>query len=173
MVIGPAIPIGPEPTDTGAVVAVDWLMSTCVAYRRSALPAGVFNTRFTGYSPMEDVELSLRVARQSRLVVHTGARIFHDSQDSVFKRPYVRAKMTVQNRYYVMTTTLGRQSLGHHARFLMSIAVAHATALRHVRTVGDAGGWLLSLGGTASGLLSTAVGAMRHTSGATEARVGY
>lgn len=152
MVIGPAIAIGPEPTSAAGIVRVDWLMSTCAAYRRTALPAGGFTDKFSGYSYMEDVDLSLRVARTHELVVHTGAYVYHDSQPSQFKRPYVRAKMTVLNRYYVMTVTLGRKTLSHHMRFLASLVVPHITSLRSVSSPHDVWDWLLSIGGTISGL---------------------
>jgi GT2 family glycosyltransferase len=152
MIIGPAVAIGPEPTPQAGIAPAQWLMSTCAAYRRSALPPGPFNSRFQGYSYMEDVDLSVRVARHSELVVHTGIYVFHDSQPSVFKRPYVRARMIVHNRYYVMTVTLGRRTLGHHARFLLSLAVPQLVSLRDVRRPSDFKIWVQSLSGTISGL---------------------
>jgi GT2 family glycosyltransferase len=172
MVIGPAIAIGPEPTAEPDLVRVEWLMSTCVAYRRAALPDGGFNARFAGYSYMEDVDLSLRVARQFDLVVHTGACIFHDSRPSRFKAPYVLAKMIVENRYYVMTVTLGRTTLGHHARFMVSLFVPLVMNLRGVRSGADLAAWLRSCGGTLSGLMATCGAALKRGGVATEARVG-
>src|SRR5262245_27592417 len=152
MIIGPAVAIGPEPTPDPEIVPAEWLMSTCVAYRRTALPAGPFNSRFHGYSYMEDVDLSVRVARQFELVVHTGIYVYHDSQPSTFKAPYIRAKMIVQNRYYVMTVTLGRRTIGHHLRFLFAIAVPQLVSLRDVRRPDDFKIWVQSLSGTLSGL---------------------
>lgn len=154
MIIGPAIAIGPEPTNNGDIVRVEWLSSTCTAYRRLALPQGVFDSRFHGYSYMEDVDLSVRVARRFDLVVHTGAYIFHDTQPSQFKRPYLRAKMVVENRYYVMTTTLGRNTASHHFRFLASLAVNQMTSLRDVRRPRDLVQWFQTLGGTIRGLMA-------------------
>ena len=147
-------------------------MSTCVGYRRAALPDGGFNARFAGYSYMEDVDLSLRVARQFDLVVHTGAGIFHDSRPSRFKTPYVLAKMIVENRYYVMTVTLGRTTLGHHGRFMASLFVPLLMNLRRVRSGADLADWLRSCGGTLSGLMATYGAALKRGGVATEARVG-
>ena len=62
-----------------------------------------FCPAFYGYSYMEDVDLSVRVAKRWRLVVHTGAAMYHDTGPSRFKAPYVRARMSVANRYHVMT----------------------------------------------------------------------
>lgn len=152
MVVGPAINIGPEPTADGRVVPVEWLNCGCTAYRRAALPDGGFNSRFTGYSYMEDVDLSVRVARRWKLVVHTGACIYHDTQPSRFKRPYTRARMGVQNRYYVMTATLGRTSLRHHLKFLATVGMGLLFGLRGMRRPGDFADWLLALCGTIRGL---------------------
>jgi glycogen synthase len=152
MVIGPAIAVGPEPTSDGRIVRAEWLMSTCAAYRRAALPPGPFESRFYGYSYMEDVDLSVRVARAHELVVDTGAYVFHDSQPSHFKSPRIRARMTVQNRYYVMTRTLGRRTIGHHLKFIASLIVPQLVSLRDVHGLSQLGLWLQSLQGTVVGL---------------------
>jgi GT2 family glycosyltransferase len=172
MVIGPAVAIGPWPDGRQDPIRVEWLMSTCVAYRRSALSAAAFNPRFVGYSFMEDVELSLRVGRRFALVVQPRAYIFHDAQTSRFKHPYVRARMVVANRYYVMTSTLARRTLSHHARFVASLAVPQLTSLRDVRGPRAAADWLLSCGGTLVGLVETGVSALRRDGVSSEAHVG-
>lgn len=152
MVIGPAVAVGPEPTTDGRLVRTEWLMSTCVAYRRDALPPGPFEARFYGYSYMEDVDLSVRVARTHELVVDTSTYVFHDSQPSQFKSPGIRARMTVQNRYYVMTRTLGRRTIVHHLKFVASLVVPQLLSLRDVNGLGKLGAWLQSLQGTIAGL---------------------
>ncbi len=151
-VLGPAIAIGTEPSDRHDVVQVDWLNSGCTAYRKSALPDEGFNQRFFGYSYMEDVDLSLRVARHHALFVHRGAFMYHDSQPSRFKAPYARARMVVQNRYHVMTMTLGRTSARHHVKFLASIVMPLLVSLRSLRSGRDVADWFLTLGGTLAGL---------------------
>ncbi|MEQ1731648.1 MAG: glycosyltransferase [Vicinamibacterales bacterium] len=153
-VLGPAIAVGTEPSALHDVVQVDWLNSGCTAYRKKALPDEGFNRRFFGYSYMEDVDLSLRVARHHALVVHRGAFMYHDSQPSRFKAPYARARMVVQNRYYVMTVTLGRTSVGHHSTFLASIVVPLLVSIRSIRSGRDAADWFLTLGGTLAGLIA-------------------
>ena len=152
MVIGPAIAVGPEPTIDGRLVRAEWLMSTCAAYRRTALPPGPFESRFYGYSYMEDVDLSVRVARTHELVVDTGIYVFHDSQPSQFKSPRIRARMTVQNRYHVMTRTLGRRTIGHHLKFIASLIVPQLVSLREVNGLSKLRAWLQSLQGTIVGL---------------------
>jgi GT2 family glycosyltransferase len=136
-VIGPAVNILPQGTADGRVVSVEWLNSTCTAYRREAFLAERFSERFVGYSFMEDVDLSVRVARRWKLVVHTGAQAYHDSQPSKFKRPYTKARMGVENQYYVMTQTLGRNSVNDHFRFLVNLIVARMVTVRKIRSRAD------------------------------------
>lgn len=151
-VIGPAVAVGAEPSDAHDVVDVDWLNSGCTAYRKTALPDGGFDRRFYGYSFMEDVDLSVRVARGHRLVVHRGLFMYHDSQPSTFKAPYARAKMIVENRYHVMTRTLGRRSLRHHAKFLASLAFPIVISMKDLRSAQELYNWLLTIAGTLHGL---------------------
>ncbi len=113
-----------------------------------------FGSFFTGYSFMEDVDLSVRIARRWKLKVHTGAYAFHDSQPSRFKRPYIIAKMSVVNRYHVMTETLGRCSPRHHLKFLALAGFSVLAPLRQAHSVRDLDDWVRSTGGIAAGLLS-------------------
>jgi GT2 family glycosyltransferase len=161
-IVGPAVSVGPEPTIDGAVVPVEWLNSGCTAFRRTALPAGGFDSRFSGYSYMEDVDLSARVARRFILVVHTGAYMFHDTQPSRFKRPYTRARMVTINRYHVMTATLGRTSPSHHVKFLASLVVPLLASLISIRSPRAAADWILSCGGLITGLCELGISAVRR-----------
>jgi GT2 family glycosyltransferase len=151
-VIGPAVNILPQATEDGRIVPVEWLNSTCTAYRRKAFLAERFGERFVGYSFMEDVDLSVRIARHWKLVVHTGAQAYHDSQPSRFKRPYARARMMLENRYYVMTTTLRRTTLKDHLKFLVAVAMGKLFGMRGIRRPRDLADWLLALCGTIRGL---------------------
>ena len=160
-VIGPAVNIGPEPTTDGRVVDVEWLNSGCTAYRREAFLAERFCPEFYGYSFMEDVDLSVRVARKWRLVVHTGAAMYHDTMPSRFKKPYARAKMSVANRYYVMTRSLGRRSAAMHARFLVFLAVSWGSSLVRSRGAREIASRFAELAGMAAGLLSVAASRLR------------
>lgn len=109
--IGPAMNLLPEDRDDlPEVVSVEWLNTTCVMYRREALPQPLFPPSFKGYSLMEDVTLSLTVRKQWQLANVRTARIFHDSQPGDHKNNCaVLAKMELVNRHYVMTQVLHRQ----------------------------------------------------------------
>lgn len=93
------------------IVPVEWLNSGCTLYRRIALPTPLFPPIFTGYSLMEDLTLSLTVAKQWQLANARTARIFHDSQPGEYKSDLGSlAKMDLVNRHYVMTQVLAKNS---------------------------------------------------------------
>lgn len=110
-VIGPAVNLLPEDrADLPEIVPVDWLNTTCVLYRRNALPIPPFDKIFSGYSLMEDVAISLRVGKIWRLVNARTAKIFHDSQPGAHKSDIrALAEMELMNRHYVMTQILERR----------------------------------------------------------------
>jgi glycosyltransferase involved in cell wall biosynthesis len=111
-VLGPAINLLPEDReDLPEIVPVQWLNTTCVLYRREALPDPPFARHFSGYSMMEDLTLSLTVGKRWRLANARTARIFHDSQPGSHKSdPAVLAEMELVNRHYVMSQVLMRRS---------------------------------------------------------------
>jgi GT2 family glycosyltransferase len=117
--IGPAINLLPEDRqDLPEVVRVEWLNTTCTLYRREALPNPPFDPIFKGYSLMEDVALSLNVAKRGwKLANARTARIFHDSQPGEHKEDVIAiSAMELVNRHYVMTNVLGRRSLTDHLK---------------------------------------------------------
>ena len=120
-VIGPAINLLPEDRDDlPDVVPVEWLNTTCAIYRREALPDPPFPEAFVGYSLMEDLALSLNVAKRGwRLGNVRTAKIFHDSQPSPHKLDVVAAAaMELLNRHYVMTQVLERRKAIDYLRLL-------------------------------------------------------
>lgn len=116
--IGPGLNLLPEDRDNlPAVVPVEWLNTTCVLYRRQALPNPPFPSHFTGYSLMEDVTLSLTVGKTWKLANARTARIFHDSQPGQHKNnPAVLAEMELINRHYVMTHILNRRQIADYCK---------------------------------------------------------
>jgi len=119
--LGPAINILPEDReDLPEVVPVEWLNTTCALYRREALPDPPFSEFFSGYSMMEDVALSVRVARDWKLANARTARIFHDSQPGDHKSsPVALAQMELVNRYYVTTHVLGQRRVRDFAKLAL------------------------------------------------------
>jgi GT2 family glycosyltransferase len=118
-IIGPAINLLPEDREElPEVVAVEWLNLGCTIYRREALPSPPFESFFAGYSLMEDVTLSLRVAERGwKLANVRTARIFHDTQPGEHKSDVSsRAEMELINRHYVMTKVLKKRRFSDYVR---------------------------------------------------------
>lgn len=119
--IGPAINILPD-SDEGLPpnVRVEWLNTTCVLYRREALPLPPFPTHFHGYSIMEDVALSATVGRQWKLLNARCARIRHDSQPGLYKsNTRDLSRMLLVNRHYIMTEVLGRSGFADYLKLVV------------------------------------------------------
>ncbi len=130
--IGPGLNLLPEDhPDLPDVVSVDWLNTTCTLYRREALPYPPFAARFTGYSLLEDVTLSLAVGKRWHLANARTARIFHDSQPGDHKNNVaVLSKMELVNRHYVMTQILQRRRWQDYGKLALLQLFGIAALLR-------------------------------------------
>lgn len=137
--IGPVVNLLPEDNpNLPEIVPVEWLNTTCVMYRREALPNPLFPSIFTGYSLMEDVTLSLTVGKRWKLANARTARIFHDSQPGDHKNNLgVLAKMDLVNRHYVMTQILHRKTPQDYFKLIIQQVFNIATFLVVIK------GWLL------------------------------
>ncbi len=113
--LGPGVNFLPDDVP-GTVQRVDWLPSTCTAYRREAFLKHRF-AEFEGYSFAEDVELSSRVAREYQLLNTTNSRIFHhDLGKETHKDWRTLGKSMVLNRYGIMAQNMGRNGALDHLR---------------------------------------------------------
>lgn len=119
--IGPALNLLPEDReDLPDIVPVEWLNTTCVLYKRNALPNPLFPAHFKGYSLMEDVTLSLTVGKQWKLANARTARIYHDSQPGDHKNnERILSQMDLVNRHFVMTKILDRCSLQDYLKLIV------------------------------------------------------
>jgi glycosyltransferase involved in cell wall biosynthesis len=131
-VLGPAVNLLPEDSDDlPEIVPVEWLNTTCTLYRREALPDPPFPAHFTGYSLMEDLTLSLTVAKRWKLANARTARIYHDSQPGTYKSdPALLAEMQLINRHYVMTRILGRDRFSDYLKLALFELFSMASSLR-------------------------------------------
>ena len=123
-VLGPVINMMPEDRDDlPDIVSVEWMNTGCAIYRREALPAPPFPDHFTGYSLMEDVALSMTVAKRWKLANVRSARIFHDSQPAPHKADHAaNMKMEMINRHYIMTH-IGSRAVARLAVAIVQLAV--------------------------------------------------
>ena len=120
-VLGPAVNLLPEDRDDlPEVVPVQWLNATCTLYRREALPQPPFSAKFTGYSLMEDLALSLIVGSHWKLANVRTARIYHDSQPGGHKDDIVAlSRMELVNRHHVMTKIMERRRSRDYAKLTL------------------------------------------------------
>ena len=84
---GPAInclPCYTEPAEAD-LISAQWLNSGCVFYRRDVFLREKFPA-FEGYSFMEDVHLSARIAKTHRVYFHTRARCSHREGTNSLKK---------------------------------------------------------------------------------------
>jgi GT2 family glycosyltransferase len=135
--IGPAWNLLPEDKPSGSSCnSMEWLNTTCTLYRKAALPSPVFHPHFKGYSLMEDLALSLEVAKHFNLVNARNARIFHDSQPGNHKADIKKiARMELINRQFIMTQIMGRTGFLNHAKLFVFECWGIVTSL------GNAAGW--------------------------------
>lgn len=125
------------------LVPADWLGSTCVLYRTELFAREKFPA-FEGYSFMEDVHLSARIARTHRLYFHRDALFLHHDAVSTFKKDAGRmARMRVRNQRIVAREMLGLAPPALAAKLFLSRIF---TSVALLRSRGD--GWFQALLGT-------------------------
>ncbi len=118
---GPAINCYPSYTEpsSGDLIAADWLNSTCVVYRTGVFLRERFPS-FQGYSFMEDVHLSARIAKTHRLYFHTTALFEHHDAPSTWKRDFGgMARSRIRNQRIVARDLLGQHGASFQLRMLL------------------------------------------------------
>jgi GT2 family glycosyltransferase len=115
-VLGPAVNFLPC-DGVELIQPVEWLPSTCCAYRRDIFLAYQFENTFKGYSFAEDVHLSTRIARAYRLLNTTRARVFHADLGRETHRDWAAlGESQIKNRHLIMTAVLGKNAVSDHLR---------------------------------------------------------
>ena len=109
---GPVINCYPSYDEAeGELVQADWLNAGCVFYRTELFLREGF-PQFEGYSFMEDVHLSARIAKTHRLYFHAGALSDHRWGSNSLKRDLAQiARMRI--RKSTPRRTRGPRALGH------------------------------------------------------------
>ncbi len=129
-VIGPAINSLPCYDGTMDLIPSEWLNSTCVAYRTEAFASEQF-PEFEGYSFMEDVHLSTRIAKNWNLYFHAQSLYEHRSQPSIFKKDIRSlAASRIRNQRLVATGVLGLSGPVFELKFLLHRMFASTSILR-------------------------------------------
>jgi GT2 family glycosyltransferase len=133
--IGPAWNLLPEDNHTlPAYNEVEWLNTTCTVYRKDALPDPLFSAHFKGYSLMEDLALSLQVAKKWKLYNARVAKIYHDSQPGAHKNSIIAiSKMELVNRHYIMAKILNRSTLKDYLKLFLFEVFGITVVLTSIR----------------------------------------
>jgi glycosyltransferase involved in cell wall biosynthesis len=144
---GPAInclPCYSEPAENdGTLIRAEWLNSGCVFYRREPFLREKFPA-FEGYSFMEDVHCSARIAKTHRLYFHARARCSHRDGSNSLKRDYLGlARQRIQNQRVVARDVLGLRGVSLAWKFFLHRLFASFTIVRQRQP-----GWAQSLRGT-------------------------
>lgn len=129
---GPAINCLPCYTECeGDLIRSDWLNSGCVFYRTELFQAECF-PQFDGYSFMEDVHLSARIARTHELYFHATATCQH--RDGAANRPRANqaeiARMRIRNQRIVAREVLGMGGWRFEAKLLLHKLFVTISVLR-------------------------------------------
>jgi GT2 family glycosyltransferase len=80
----------------------EWLRGGASVWRREVVDRFRFDEWFTGYSYLEDVDYSLRVGREYRLMVAPGARVRHESRPLGYSAQFRLGVWQVVNRCYLI-----------------------------------------------------------------------
>jgi GT2 family glycosyltransferase len=92
----------PRPSDGNGLRETEWLSGCSSSYRRSLLNQHRFDENLTGYSMLEDLDLSYRIHRQAQLVVQPEARLTHRrSPRNRFDAERYGHALTVHRRWFV------------------------------------------------------------------------
>jgi GT2 family glycosyltransferase len=130
---GPVINCLPCYTEgDGDLIAADWLNSGCVFYRTALFQREQFPA-FDGYSFMEDVHLSARIARTHRLYFHKSALCRHRDGSNSLKRDVKGiARQRIRNQRVVARDVLGLSGTAFEAKLLLhKLFVTVAVVRRH------------------------------------------
>jgi GT2 family glycosyltransferase len=131
--LGPAVGIRPRGDLEERFIEIEWASTTCVLYRRDALPEQGFRSFFTGYSLGEDVALSIDVRGMGKIVYATRARIIHTPRLSSKPPPADYGMMEILNRDFLMRRVLGRSRPSHRAGFLAWVGWEFVSSLPQFR----------------------------------------
>ena len=82
--------------------STEWLSGCSSTYRRALLDRHRFDDTLTGYSMLEDLDLSYRIGQGSRLVVQPEAQLLHRrSPRNRFDAEQYHAALTVHRRWFI------------------------------------------------------------------------
>lgn len=106
--------------------AVDLLCGAHFAFRRAVFARHRFSEFFAGYAQGEDMEFSLRVGREWKLLWCGDARVAHHHAPGGRPAPFAKGKMEVRNRYFIWKRHTTDVHLVDRARFWFDVILLAA-----------------------------------------------
>ena len=86
---------------TGKTYKVELIMGGVSSYKKAIFNELQFSTFFEGYGLYEDLDFSLRLAKQGKLYINTAARLEHHHDAQGRPNKYQYGKMVARNGWYV------------------------------------------------------------------------
>ena len=90
---------------------VEMLPGCNMNFRVAVMEGALFDDWFTGYSYREDVELSYRISRKTRVRMIPDAKLYHHYSPVERQASRVKKEMEVRNCYYVFRKFRGRNPI--------------------------------------------------------------
>lgn len=100
---------------------VDMLPGCAMAFRREVLGEHRFSEFFYGYAQGEDLEMSLRVRRDWKILWCGDALVFHNHASGGRPPSFSKGVMEVRNRHFIWKRHSGDVSLNDRLRFWLDI----------------------------------------------------
>lgn len=94
------LPLAPS-IDAQMPMEADWLFG-CAAYRAAVFEKCKFDEGMAGYALLEDVDFSLGVGRDWKLLVDPGARLHHHHGEGGRPNERAYARALIENRYRIL-----------------------------------------------------------------------
>lgn len=156
-----SVPSGLQAPFSGSRI-VDMVPGGASAFRRSVFDRHRFSLFFDGYAQGEDLEMSLRVRREWKIVWCGDAHVNHWHAAGGRPGTYSKGQMEVRNRFFIWRRHSPDASLADRCRFWMDIAYIFAYDLGSYLARPLSGCRLALALGIASGAVSCVVRPPRY-----------
>jgi GT2 family glycosyltransferase len=117
---------------TSAVVEGDWLPGWGMMWKTDAARAARFHDGFAGYAQGEDLDFSLRLRKQGRLLMACAADLRHLPDPAGRPDPARQGYMEIYNRYHIHRRGLADRTARDVLRFIYAWTVDTVLLFRHI-----------------------------------------
>lgn len=115
------------------VYNVEYFMGGVSSFKKEVVDTIKFSEYFEGYGLYEDLEYCLRVSKKYKLLVNTGAKLYHYHEEGGRPNRYTYGKMVIRNGWYVWRTKYNHPSI--KARFKWNAIALLLTIIRFTNVV--------------------------------------